>query len=103
MMKFRYFFDPGAGVCLWAADPEARERYGYGIDFKELPLNSDTRMDGARLLAWFDRSIDWSNPRGETVWGEEEQQQFRAESQRFLVTLKSELGSNVEIIDEADV
>lgn len=28
----RCFFDPGSGICLWANNDEARERFGYPID-----------------------------------------------------------------------
>ena len=34
----RFSFDPGSGVCLWAKNEAAREKFGYPIEHWELPL-----------------------------------------------------------------
>jgi hypothetical protein len=61
-MKLRYFFDPGSGICLWAADDEARAQFGYPVELEELSLAGDTLALGNSLIERFDGSINWSDP-----------------------------------------
>jgi hypothetical protein len=69
-MILRYFFDAGSGVCLWAADDEARAAFGYPVELEELDLPRDTIFLGNRLIAIFDESIDWQDPAGASPWSE---------------------------------
>jgi hypothetical protein len=41
--EIRYFFDPGSGVCLWAKNAAAREKFGYPIDHRNLGLSENTK------------------------------------------------------------
>ena len=99
-MKLRYMFEAGAGVCLWAHDEEARVHYGYPVSLEYLPLSNDTVDRGHDLISAFDGSIDWRNPAGESVWTDEERQQFAASSAAFLARLRGELGDAVELVTD---
>jgi hypothetical protein len=98
--RLRYFFDAGAGVCLWAANDAARESFDYAVDATALPLPDNTRRRVSSMCAWFDTSLDWSYPPGPSPWGVEEGAQFKAEAGELLALLRGQLGEEFEIIDE---
>ncbi len=99
-MRLRYFFDPGAGICLWAADDEARGRFGYSVELEKLELSKDTIALGNRLLSSFDGSINWKDPAGPSLWSEQQRSQFMQESVSFYERLVSELGSEFNVVNE---
>ena len=99
-MRLRYFFDPGAGICLWAADDEARAQFGYPVELEQLNLSQDTIAFGNRLIASFDGSINWSDPAGPSPWSEEHRSRFMRESVTFYERLVSELGSRFTVVNE---
>lgn len=99
-MKFRYFFDPGSGICLWAADDEAKEAFGYPVDLSQLPLSQEVIALGQQLIARFDGSIDWEYPPNPSPWSSAEQESFKAASRQLYAKLASELGAGFEIVDE---
>lgn len=91
----RYFFDPGAGICLWAANEKAKERFGYPIEHWDLPLTENTKRFLQYLVAWFDTSIDWSSPGdADNYWSEEELARFKSAAARGLEMLRQELPNN---------
>lgn len=61
-MRLRFFFDAGSGVCLWAQDEEAKQRFGYAVDLEALDLPRDLHADLTQLIADYDATIDWNNP-----------------------------------------
>jgi hypothetical protein len=99
--RLRYFFDPGAAICLWSANDVARQEFGYPVDARNLPLPEITRIRLDDLAAWYDTSIDWDYPPGPSPWDEAESQRFNAEAQKLLATLREQLGSDFEIEDES--
>jgi hypothetical protein len=101
-MKLRYLFDPGSGVCLWAADDEAKRAFGYRVELEQLPLSQEVLELGEQLIILFDTSIDWRYPPRPSPWSSVEQESFRVASQQFYKRLVSELGKRFEIVDETD-
>lgn len=99
---FRYFFNPGSGVCLWAESAEAKERFGYTVEHWELPLSEKSKRFLQHLIAWFDTSIDWSSPGdSDDYLSIEESTRFKAASARGFRMLKGELSVHgYEFIDE---
>jgi hypothetical protein len=97
----RYLFDPGSGACLWAANEEAKSRFGYPIAHWELPLSENTKRFLQHLVAWFDTSIDWSSPGdADDYWTAEELDRFKASAANGLQLLRQELPSaQYEFID----
>ena len=82
--RLRYSFDPDAGICLWAANDAARERFGYPVDARDLPLPGNTRRQVWYVCAWFDTSINWDDPALPSPWGREERERFNAEAQKLV-------------------
>jgi len=99
-MKLRYFFDPGSGICLWAADDEARAQFGYPVELEELSLAGDTLALGNSLIERFDGSINWSDPGSASPWSEEQRADFMRESERFYSKLVAELGPRFAVVNE---
>lgn len=88
----RFSFDLGSGVCLWAKNEEARERFGYAIDHWELPLSENTKRWLHHLIAWFDTSLDWDSP-PDNQWSQEELERFRLAAKKGIKLLRQELSS----------
>jgi hypothetical protein len=99
-MRLRYFFDPGSGICLWAADEEARAQFGYPVALEKLPLADDTMALGNQLIASFDTSLDWNDPAGESPWSEEQRAEFMRKSEQFYSKLVSELTPRFTVVNE---
>jgi hypothetical protein len=100
--RLRYFFDPGADICFWAANDAARERFGYPINARELPLTENTWRRLSFLTAWYDTSIDWDYPPDPSPWDDAERERFNREAQRLLAVVREELGSDFEVVDESE-
>jgi hypothetical protein len=97
---FRYFFDPGSGICLWAACPAARERYGHSVDARQLPLPRGTRARMLELVDWYDQSVDWEYPAGPSLWDAAEQARFARAARQLLAVLRVQLGPDFDVRDE---
>jgi hypothetical protein len=97
----RYLLDPGAGICLWSGNDEAREKFGYPIDLDGLGLPDDVQREGQNLVAWFDTSVDWSYPAAPSPWSDQERVRFQEASQIFLTVLRKNLGPEFEVRDES--
>ena len=103
--ELRYFFDPGSGVCLWAKNDAARERFGYAIDLSDLPITQSARAQMQRLVSWFDRSMNWKAPLDASPdWSTNESHRFLDEAKLGLELLRAELPTDEYIlIDEAKI
>jgi hypothetical protein len=96
----RYLFDPGSGICLWAASPAAHERFGYPIDPRQLPLPRETRERINQLVDWYDTSVDWEYPAGPSLWDDGEQERFTRAARQLLDVIRIQLGADFDIRDE---
>ncbi len=98
----RFLFDAGSETCLWAANEEARRRFGDSwVDLDALPLPAETLRRLAALVQRYDESIDWDDPGGPSPWTPAEQQEFTGEARAVLALLRSELGGEFDVVDEA--
>ena len=96
----RYFFDAGSGICLWAACPAARQRFGYPVEARHLPLPRGTRERITELVDWYDRSVDWECPAGPSLWDDAEWKRFNRAALQLLSILRTQLGPDFDIRDE---
>ncbi|MBW4662334.1 MAG: hypothetical protein KME15_27085 [Drouetiella hepatica Uher 2000/2452] len=99
--RLRYFFDSGAGICLWAANDVTRDRLGYTVDSSKLPITSTLMHRVEFVLAWYDTFLDWDNPPRETQWKAIEGERFNLAAQEVLHLLREQLGAEFEIVDES--
>ena len=101
MYRFRFFFDFGAG-CLWSDNDAAMEKFGYSVDDAELPLTKATVTEIQRIGEWVWRSINPSYPPDPALWLQDECDRFNESTANVLATLRLELGSEFEIVDEQE-
>jgi len=97
--SLRYFFDPGAGTCLWAGDAATEARYGLAVMVHDLPVSPETRVLCDDVVAWFDTRIDWGDPGGPSQWDDAEAARFDATAARLLVALRADLEPGFAIAD----
>jgi hypothetical protein len=100
LYKVRYFFSPGAGVCLWSANDAAREKYDLPVDHWQLPLTENLKRRLNHIVAWYDTAIDWNSPSDPSLWTAEESERFQKESTELLNLLRTALEKDFEIVDE---
>lgn len=99
--RLRYFFDPGAGVCLWADNAATLERFDYPVDAEHLSLPENTWRRVLYICAWFDTSLDWNYPPNPSPWDQAERARFDLAAQQLLTLLREQLGSEYEIVDQS--
>jgi hypothetical protein len=96
----RFFFDAGSGICLWAANDAARERWDYPVSTDDLPLGEETRAELETLIARYDSCVDWNDPGRGSVWTAAEEADFATQAQALLARVRRELGDDIAIVDE---
>lgn len=96
----RFFFDAGAGTCLWSGDQLTKEKFGNPIDISKLPLDESIRRRVMYLSDWYDTSIDWSYPPNPSPWDVQEKKQFEDAVQEFLIDVRQALFPDFEVKDE---
>lgn len=100
--RLHFFFDTGSGVCLWAGNDAARERYDYPIDPRQLPLPEATATELEHIAAWYDQWMDWDRaPEANPAWDAAEDARFKAAARQLLDKVRQQLGPEYEVIDEA--
>ena len=102
MKRLRYFFDPGSGVCLWAASDSTRTAFGYAVDHDTLPLSAQTKALLTELVTRFDESIDWDCPtaRG-SGWTDIVEREFLEAADRAHRMIEEELAATgFEVVAE---
>jgi hypothetical protein len=99
--SFRFSFDPGSGICLWAANDAARVKWGYPVSISELSLPENVCRLAHHIVAWYDTSIDWDCPSAPSPWTDVERARFNEEAQGLLTALRRQLGHNFDIRDES--
>jgi hypothetical protein len=97
----RFFFDPGSGICLWAANDAARDKWDYPIEAQLLPIQEGTWRFADQLCSWYDTSVNWAYPPDPSPWSASEWAAFNTAAQGFLESLRNELGPDFEVIDES--
>jgi len=109
----RFFFDWGAGGCLWAGDDLTRETLGYGpVDADCFDTNGELSRSSPlhlppeikKLIADLDIENDtWLNADYQpdpSLWRQDQCEKFNAKIDKLLKILTKELGSIYDIADE---
>jgi len=94
--KLKFWFEHGGG-CLWSVNDAAREKYGYYIDTKSLPLSKSTQDKINDLELVYGTFLDWDNPQEPSKWPEEQKLDFIKKSTELYHILSDELGQDYEI------
>lgn len=99
-LLLRFFLDAGSGTCLWAGNEPARQQFGYPVKLESLSLSPDLMARGQEIVEDYDKSIDWDNPAGRTVWDREECKAFNQRVEKFVMDLQKHLEENFKISNE---
>lgn len=101
--ELRFFFDAGAGVCLWSQNGAARERFGYAVELDELNLPATLEAEIGQLMQDYDATIDWGDAglsMGPTAFGYEHDAPFKARVREMLPRLRTALGPGFEVASD---
>jgi len=100
-IQIRVFFDAGSGICLWAGNEAARNKYrDYPIPQTKLPISVALQSRIGKLIERYDTSIDWDYPPDPTPWTDEECRDFNEAAQEMVTQLADELAHDHEILNE---
>lgn len=92
MYVLRFFFDAGSGICLWAGNDAARERFGYPVPLTALPLDDALLAEGHALIEAYDVALAWDDPAGPLCWKEDACRAFDRRARAFVARLRAHLG-----------
>lgn len=96
--RFKYWFEWG-GTCIWSDNDVARDKYGYDVNERELPISGKLRTLLLYLQAYHDNMMDWDNaPDDSPWWTEEDTIMFNKKKKFAYDQLCKELGEDYEII-----
>jgi hypothetical protein len=98
--RARFFFDAGSGGVLWMVADRDKQRYGQPVDLAGLPIVPALKDELARLVEWYDGSLNWEYPPDPGPWREPECERFNQAAHRALRRLRDELGPGWDIADE---
>ncbi len=101
---FKYWFEWGffhedICPCLWASDEVTKEKYGYCVALKSLPISDELRKFLFELGQVHDEFLDWSGESESLLWNDEEKQDFYHKAQEGYDRLVKELGENYTVIN----
>lgn len=98
---FKYWFEHG-GTCLWSMNDDARNKFGYAMDNKKLPISKALVDELYALETEYHGYLDWDYPPAPSPWKLKQKNEFKNRANEAHLKLKLELGSNFEIINEID-
>ena len=96
----RFFFDYGAGGCLWAGDNETREEMGPGPVDEKLFFSSSARDLRDQLDFEHSGYLNPLYPPDPSLWTQALCDRFNAGVDTLLELLRRELGASYDIVDE---
>lgn len=96
----RFFFDYGAGGCLWAGDNGTREEMGPGPVDARLLVTKPARDLRDRLDFEHSGYLNPLYPPDPSLWTQALCDRFNARVETLLELLRHELGARYEIVDE---
>lgn len=103
--RIRFFFDYGAGGCLWADNELAKQDFGIGPIDKAIADKTGKLSDEILKLIeeLDDRHADYYNkdyPPDPSLWRQSECDDFNQQVDTLLNSLKRQLSPDFEIIDK---
>jgi hypothetical protein len=93
----RLMFEWGGG-CLWCGNDAALDIFGVGPIEGRLPLSPGVCRRLEELTAWHDTALNWDYPPDPGSWSPEEYELFERAALGILDEIRSELGSDFEVV-----
>ena len=100
MYELRFWFEHG-GTCLWSKNDAAREKYGYAIDFHNLPISCQLMNELETLESEYATILDWTAPQNPLLWDNAKKQDFVDRATIACNKLGAELQNDYVIQNEA--
>jgi len=105
--RLRFFFDYGAGGCLWADNDLAKQDFGMGtIDKTIADKTGKISSDTLKYIEELDeRHSDYYNkdyPPDPSLWRQSDCEDFNQKIDTLLYSLREQLQSDFEIIDKQE-
>lgn len=97
----KFWFEHG-GICLWAKNDAAEDRYGYAIKSDTLPISNDLVNALDKLEDEYATCLNWAEPNNPSLWSNEQKIKFRNDANTLYKRLCDELGEEYEIINDID-
>ena len=97
--RLRYFYDWSC-LPLWSGNDAALAAFGYSVDLARLPLAAETVSRVRDICRWHDTALNQEYPPDTGLWNADECERFNVAAKQLLADLRSELGSDFEIVDE---
>lgn len=97
--KMSFWFEYG-GHCLWSANDKSREKFGYAVDNRCLPVSHSLFEELNSMEREFRSYLNWEDPSGPSTWTTEHKADFCIRADKLYQKLVAELGVEFEIINE---
>ena len=97
--QLRFWFEHG-GTCIWGMNTMAKEKYGYPIKNEVLPISAELIKKLNALEQEYATYLDWECPSNPSPWTIEQKTDFLNKTTAIYEKLKTELGSDFELINE---
>ena len=99
MYKLSFWFEHG-GECLWSKNEKAREKFGYPVNSKKLPLSQECIKRIEELNKWYSTYLDWDNPSSGCMWSASEKIKFLENADNLYDVIISELGDEYLVVND---
>ena len=99
--ELKFWFEHG-GFCVWAKNEIARNKFGYAISNKDMPISEELKNELETLEIRYAGCLDWDCPSNPSPWSNDEKESFRLEANKVYIRLKNELGNDFNIINDID-
>jgi len=94
--QLRFWFEHGGG-CIWGMNKQAKDKYGYFIPYKSLPISRELIDDLCALEDEYSTYLDWNEPQNPSPWSNEHKTDFIQRATIVYERIKGELGADYEI------
>ena len=99
--ELTFWFEHG-GICVWAKNEAAKNKFGYAINNESLPISDTLKNELTTLEERYHGCLDWDCPSNPSPWSNGEKEQFRIDAQKAYARLGRELGDEYAIINAID-
>ena len=111
----RFFFDYGAGGCLWSGNEATSEKFGVGVldapffdldgnmtKEAKIKLRDSTRQKVLALDERYYQSLNPDNPTGPSPWDKSQWNEFYVQARVLHQEIADILGTDFEVVYEAE-
>ncbi len=101
--QLKYMFDWHSGICLWADNEAAKEKFnGYPVETCDLPISDGLKETLEDLICLYDEAFDFEKSNGALLWHKNQIEEFLKNAREAYERLCEELGPGYEVELEFD-